>query len=314
MERSVNLAQPLLQTLASPRGLWVAVAAAVATLVTWGALLGAEIAAADGPKSMAPPVQFAGVDGGMASATLRLAGSGSTVAALRIAVAECGRAGQRIDVQVEQGIGSSGGLRALADGAIDAALVSRQLKAAEQRGDWAAAEYARSAVTFASLAHGLDDTDGQNLLHRLAEGSPPGPTGRPLTWLLRESGDSGHLVMAQRSPAFAQLERRARAGDSAQIYFHDRTLHAALLSAEGTVGVVDASAVRAEGLPLQLYRWGSTLPDAAAVASGAWPFAKPHMLVYPTARADRLAPLLACLKSTAGRDALARLGAAPSAL
>lgn len=309
----MNLAQTLLQMLASPRGLWFAVAVAVAAMAAWVALLGTELAAADGPKGLASSAHLPVLDPANAATPLRLAGSGSTVAPLRMAIAACQRAGQSLDVQVEQGIGSSGGLRALSDGAIDAALVSRQLAPGESKAAWAVVQYARAPVTFASLPNGFDGSDGKILLGLLAGHSPRWPSGLPLMWLLREPGDSGHRVMAGGNPEFAELERQARALATAQIYFHDRSMHAALLTAEGTVGIVDASAVRAEGLPLQLYRWGAVPPDAAAVASGAWPFVKPHALVYPSVLAGRLAPLLACLRSTAGREALQRVGAAPGA-
>lgn len=305
------LARAILRALTSPRGLWAAVGCVAVALGLWGAQLAFELAQADRPAEppAADPLPLAAARDGALS--LRLAGSGSNVAGLRQVVLACQRQGQDLRLQVEPGIGSAGGLRALRDGAIDAALVSRHLAAGELQGAEVQTVYARAAVTFAAARRDGDSADGLALLAALASAAPRWPDGRPLTWLLREPGDSGHRVVAQNHSAFAAIEARARRDPAAQVYFHDRTLHAALVGAEAAVGLVDASAVRAEGLPLSLSTWGGATPDAATVQAGAWPHVKPHSLVYPIGAAPRLQALLACLGSPAGREALVRLGAAP---
>ncbi len=313
----MKLAQTMLKALeaiASPSGLWTAVATFAVGVGVWAGLLASDLAAAGQPPAGTQPQEPSAAGDRRGAQPLRLAGSGSNVALLRETVAACQRAGQPLQVTVEPGIGSSGGLRALRDRAVEAALVSRAIAPAELASGELQAHYASVPVAFAGSGHSLANQDTAALLAALAAEPPQWPDGRPLVWALREPSDSGHRVLARELPPFVTAEARARARPAAQVYFHDRTLHAALLLSDASVGLVDASAVRAEGLPLHLFGWGTVQPDAASVASGAWPFVKPHSLVYPAAAADQLAPLLNCLRSSAAHDALRHFGAAPSLL
>ena len=242
---------------------------------------------------------------------LRLAGSGSAIALMRQLVASCAQTNPKLRIDVAHGIGSGGGLRALNAGAIDAALVARPLSIGEQRTGRTFAVYAQSAVALASADPAASTLDGQALVARLVAPSPTWPTGQPLHWLLRETGDSGHATLARGYPPFAAAETRARGDRSALVLFHDRTLHAGLLANPGSVAVVDASAVRAEAIPLHLLHWSGMEPTEDTIASGQWPFVKPLAIVYDQAAAARLAPLLACLRSAPSQARLRAVGAVP---
>lgn len=302
---------PLWQALASPRGLWGAVGLTSVGLCAWTALLVRDFVDAERPALSAamnlPPAAARST----ATGALSVAGSGSAVAPLREVVAACRRAGQTLDVQFEPAIGSGGGLRALRDGVIDAALVTRTLQAVDLQPTELKVTYAQAPVTFATRRAEGQRFDGRALLAALRADKPSWPDGAPMAWLLREPGDSGHRVLSANNGDFAALEAQARRNPASQVFFHDRTMHAALLGAGDAVGVVDATAVRADGLPLRLLSWGDAASNAAAVATQAWPFVKPHTLVYHANAAQRLRPLLDCLGSAPGVAAFAQLGAAP---
>lgn len=254
-------------------------------------------------QRQAPPVK---------SVALRLAGSGSNVSLLRRTIAACAQSGPALDVHIAEGIGSGGGLRALRDGVIDVALVSRPLKPTEHDPSWHVVTYARSAVGWAAhpLAPLASLTEDQ-LLAALQQPRPRWPDGQPMQWLLREAGDSSHATAAAWWPRFKALEARARQRADAQTFYHDRTMHAALWSTPGAVGLVDISAVQAEGLPLPLVALAGTTATPEAIAAGRWPLVKPLALVYPQQLAPRVEPVLRCLGSAVGRTALAQGAALP---
>ena len=303
----MKLAQTLLSTLqviASPQGLWGCVACVGVGISLWTAVLARDVSADSPPRPNSVPAGAEGRPRKGLGGPLSLAGSGSNVMLLREVVAQCQRAGQQLSVVVEPGIGSSSGLRA--------ALVSRALASSELAPGEVYAPYARSPVAFASSSKPLAQLDTADLLAALAVDRPQWPDGRPLHWALREPGDSGHRILAREFKGFADVEGRARAQQAAPVYFHDRTLHAALLVSDESVGIVDASAVRAEGLPLHFFYRGTTEPTAEHVANGTWSLVKPHVLVYPATEAKKLSGLLSCLRSAAGQETLRRFGAAPT--
>jgi phosphate transport system substrate-binding protein len=241
-----------------------------------------------------------------------LAGSGSNIALMRRVLGACASGSAPLDIAVAEGIGSGGGLRALSDGMIDIAVVSRPLRPEEHPSSWMVWPYARSAVTWAAHPTApLAAWTAEQLLVALAQPRPLWPDGQPLQWLLREAGDSSHSAAVAHWPQLSALEQRTRRRSDAQIYYHDRTMHAALWSTPGAVGLVDASAVQAEGLPLPLLRLGDTAASAEAIAGGRWPLVKTQALVFPVALAERVAPLQRCLASEVGRAVIHGAGAQP---
>ena len=112
------------------------------------------------------------------------------------------------EVRVAPSIGSGGGLAALRDGAIDCAVVSREVSAQEM-GDWRVIPFARSAVI---LAAGQDVPDPSIRLPRLlalymmgtpvhrnctGRWSPTGCITPGLTPFVPEEGREGSLPAAQ---------------------------------------------------------------------------------------------------------------------
>ncbi len=299
---------------ASPRlgsgPLWLAVAlVGLGLALGLGALL-QRLARESGPQ-LAPIPSLAPAT--LPDDAVHVGGSGSCIALVRRAVAGCRQQGQRVDVVIHEGIGSGGGLAALADGALAVALVSRPLKPEELKQELRVMPYARSPVALALQPdNGVADLSLAQLADLLAGKVARWPDGTPTQWLLRERGDSSHAVLRAAWPAFAAWEQTARQSSQAQVLFHDRTMHATLQSTPGTFGWVDAAAVRAEGVPVALPRIDGATADSAGLAAGRWPWAKDQSAVTRARDHAKALPLLNCLRSPAGRAALLAAGALPT--
>lgn len=204
---------------------------------------------------------------------LHIAGSGSCIPLTRMLA---GTAIQRLDVapEVHASIGSSGGLRALQDGAIDLAVVSRQLRPAEEAAGFVYTPFARIPVV---VAAGLDVPErGLTLdeLEALFEGRrTEWSDGSTVVVLLREAGDSSHRVVENVIPDFARVAELARASGEMRVLYHDSEMQVALANTPGAVGLhgngVDASLAGFRALAVE-----GVSPTMASVESGEYPFIK----------------------------------------
>lgn len=181
---------------------------------------------------------------------VELAGSGSNVPLTR-ALARAWSAG-RPDRQavVHESVGSGGGLRALRDGAVDVAMVSRPLRASETRG-MRAVRYATTEVVLAAntgvRARALSPAA---LLEVLRGSRTRWDDGSPLRFITREAGDSSHLALAARLPGFSEAEDGALRSRRFMMATSDDDLRDALVETSGALGVTDLGGMRLHGRPL----------------------------------------------------------------
>jgi len=170
---------------------------------------------------------------------LDLAGSGSNVAITRRLAEAFGG-----DVRVHESIGSGGGLRALAEGAVDVALVSRGVEEPGLR----YVPYARTEVVFASRGGGATTLDE---LLRIARGEPGrwGP-GRPRVPLLREPGDSGVGAIGEVAPELAAALEESARELRYEVLLSDAAMGRALVEVEGAIGTIDRAQITTLDLPV----------------------------------------------------------------
>lgn len=181
-------------------------------------------------------------------ALLELAGSGSNIALTR-AVA------QHLHVEdpsapaawVHTSIGSSGGVRAARDGAVDLGLVSRPLSEAESAGGLLAVPYARVPVVLAAHpsvpAAKLDAADIRALF-----------AGERRTW-----SDGTRVVVLRREPGDSSSRAAERAiagliasGTGPTTLYTDLAMQEALVATAGAIGFFDLATIKLRDLPLKV--------------------------------------------------------------
>lgn len=283
-----------------PASLWAVTAAATGALVLAGVLgLARAQAERPPPDRRAPVARRQGV--------LLLAGSGSNVPLTRLLAKACATWVPGVRIEVDTGIGSSGGVRALRDGVIDLALVSRPLRPQEADADMQVVPYARSPVAVAVhpavTARGVSSAQLKAIFHGV---QTVWPDGAPVVPLQREQGDSGHEAMARAVAGWAEVDASAWHAARWPVHYHDQALLDTLLTTPGALGLVDGASVRALGLPLPLLALDGRLPDAPD-----YPVWKPLAFVHRGPLSPPAADFLGCVRSAVGLDVLRRVGALP---
>lgn len=273
-----------------PRALW------------WGALLTAAAAIALGAA-----VWRGGVDHGptppfLGSAdevpeqsersgnALVIAGSGSNLPVTRALATEYAAGGIEAPV-VHTSIGSAGGIRALRDGAIDIALISRSLKPEERAAGLVAVPYARAPVMFAVHGSVPDrELSGAQVLAIYGGEQVSWSDGTRVVVLQRERGDSSHSAVGKLLPAFEEINEQAYQQRRWRVLYNDAAMDDALASTEGGIGLV-GSGTLPQDLPIRGLDYEGVTPSVASVRDGSYPFYKDLSFVTrgePTGAVARL--------------------------
>lgn len=243
---------------------------------------------------------------------IRLAGSGSNVALTRALVAACAGAIGEPAAVVEDSIGSTGGIQAVREGAVDVGLVSRPLWPHEAAAGLTVLPYARVPVVLAAHPAVPDVALRTADVVSLYTGAhKQWRDGQPVVVLQRERGDSGHAAVHRVLPALAAADAAAWQARRFRVLYYDHAMQAALLATPGSVGWFDLAAVRSQGLPLRVLAIDGVTPSPAAVAEQRYPFWKDLAFVLQGPPSPQVARLLACVAGPTGRALLVTHGALP---
>lgn len=289
---------------------WPAVAG-LTVLATLGLSLWLLLGSARGPEP--PFLSEAGPSrhrrGGTEDA-LVLAGSGSNLPVTRALAAAHASHGAPPPV-VHASIGSGGGVRALVDGAVDIALVSRPLTAKERDQEVVAVPYARVPVMVAvhSSVPKTDIERGEVLA--IFEGTrTEWSDGSPIVVLQRERGDSSHAAMARVMPEFAEVDERAYVARRWRVIYDDVGMQDAIASTEGSIGLVGSGSLP-EDLPIRVLSFRGVVPTPEAVVDGSYPIYKDLSFVTLGPPDARAADFFRFVFAPQGRDVIRDHGCMP---
>lgn len=221
---------------------------------------------------------------------LRLAGSGSNLPLTRALADSFVARRPWLRVRVHESIGSSGGVRATVDRAIEIGLLSRALEPAEAEAGLVAIPYARVAVVLAANSSvPVRGVDRDELLAIYAGERDYWADGSPVVLLLREPGDSSHAAMRAAVPEFAPVDDAAWTAARGRRLYNDRAMQEALVSTPGAVGLFDQGLAVIQDLPIVVLEFEGHRPNEDAVRSGSYPIFKDLSFVIPSDDPDPLA-------------------------
>lgn len=214
------------------------------------------------------------------------------------------------DVTIHESVGSTGGVRAVADGAIEVGLVSRPLHAREEALGLEVVPFARVPVVL--VAHpdvAVRSVSRSEVIDLVRAPVPRWRDGRRSVVWLRERGDSAQAAIARALPGFGDALDASLDSARSRVVFHDEELIRAVARTPGGVGVSDL--VQASRAPLPVLAIDGIEPSAASVASGRYPFHRDLAIVLgPSASRDARA-FAAFVVSEEGRAIVRAAGALP---
>jgi phosphate transport system substrate-binding protein len=245
---------------------------------------------------------------------LHVAGSGSGVVICRALARALRERDPSVQIVVHDSIGSTGGVRAVHDGAVDVGVITRPLHDHETALGLRIIPIAR--VPAVAIAHPEVRDEGlssEDLLAIYRGERARWSDGTPLVALLRERGDSSHAAIGRVLPEFRAVNDDAIASRRFRILYHDEELVRAVLAIRGAFGISDTALVRSHATSPRILAIDGRMPDAGAVGEGGYPYIKPLSLVFRGALGPEARAFVDFARSEEGARVLASLGAAPVA-
>jgi phosphate transport system substrate-binding protein len=206
-------------------------------------------------------------------------------------------------------LGTSGGLKALAAGAIDLALSARNLTEAEKAQGLVERELFQTPVVFAVNSDvPLRRATLAELAALYAGRTASWSSGMPVRLVLRPDTDSDSRFLKSMSPAMAEALVLAQARPGATVATTDTDATEALERIGGSLGMTTLGLVRAEGRRLQVLELDGVKPGIDTLLAKRYPFGKAIFLATRGTPSAELQAIFATVFSRKVAQAFGRLG------
>jgi phosphate transport system substrate-binding protein len=212
---------------------------------------------------------------------LVFAGSGTNLPITRLPAEAFGRMRPEAVIGIPPSLGSSGGVRAAADGAITVGLVSRPLTEAEKSLGLTVRPYARTAVVIGVHLAVADDTITFDELVGVYRGTRTRwRDGREVIVLARQLGESTVEVLERAVPGFKDAYAGSIRAKRWTVLFTDQEMNRVLAKTADAIGLTDLGSITVERQPIKALRVNGVAPTPENVASGAYPLVKTLACVF----------------------------------
>jgi phosphate transport system substrate-binding protein len=245
-----------------------------------------------------------------AGETIRIGGTGSVLAAMRILGAELQKREPETSVEVLASLGTLGGIEALAEGAIDVGLAARGLKPEEVAKGVREAACMTTALVFAANHQGQDyGIRSAELPTLFRNPRPTWPDGTPLKLILRARSGSEYPYLTKVVPGMGAALDEAHQRRGIPVGATDQENADITLRTEGALGITSLIQMRAERLALRPLPLDGVEPSVETVADGSYPFPFRICLLLPAQPSAAGQRFVSFVASREGRETLHSLGA-----
>jgi phosphate transport system substrate-binding protein len=206
-----------------------------------------------------------------APATLVFAGSGATLAITRRLADAFERRHPGIEITVPSSIGSRGGIRAAADGAIALGLVTRPLEDREQGLGLAVVPFGRTPLVIGAHASVAEDGITSEELVSIYRGTKVRwRDGREIVVLSRQPDESLLLELYRKVPGFREAYADSQRARRWVTLFTDQEMNQTLARTPGAIGVTDLGTLTAEKLSIKTLRLDGVAPTPENLRRGTY--------------------------------------------
>src|SRR3954453_8396381 len=231
---------------------------------------------------------------------VRIGGTGMALAALQQIGTSLRASEPAIRVDVLPSMGSSGGMKALRERAIELAVVARPLSAAEQANGLREAACMTTGVVFASSHKAATGLTKAQLPGLYADTSPKWPDGTPLKVILRSRAGTENPYLIAAVPDMAAAFEAAFRRQGMPVGSTDQENAKLALQVSGSLALMTLLQVRAEQLDLNVLPLDGIVPTAQTLADKTYPLPIQVCMIVPADPAPAALSYVAHARSAAG--------------
>ncbi|WP_201495909.1 substrate-binding domain-containing protein [Rubrivivax sp. A210] len=240
---------------------------------------------------------------------IRIGGTGAALGTMRLLGAAYAKQHAGDVVTVLPSLGSGGGIKALAAGAVQIAVSGRPLTAAEAAAGASAVEYGRTPVVFATHSRNPVSSLSLKELAEIYSGERLAwPDGSRIRLVLRPMGDADSEAIKNLSPALRRAKELAEQRQGLLVTVTDQETAEQLEKVAGAVGPTTLALLLSERRALKPLALDGVRPDAQAIADERYPLQRVLYLVTAPRSGPAAQGFVDFARSPAGRAILQRTG------
>ena len=241
--------------------------------------------------------------------TIKIGGTGGAMASMKELAAAFQRKHPSARIVIISHLGTRGGIKAVAEGAIDIGISGRALTGAELSQGLKQTEYARSPFVFvtSTAGPGMDLTLG--VLTRIYRGEiKTWPDGTSIRLILRPEGDIDTIMLKAISPELKDAVEKAQASEGMITAITDQDSAAYVGKIRGSFGTSTLTQIVSEKRGVTMLPFNGVMPGVETVAKGTYPFSKPFVMITGPKTSPEARSFAGFVVSREGRAILSRNG------
>ena len=244
-----------------------------------------------------------------ATEEIKIGGSGTALGTIQFLADAFARQNPDFRATLVPNLGSSGGIKALAAGAIDLAGTSRPIKADERALGLTEIEYGRTPFVFAVSAKSKVTAITLRELAEIYAGTMLSrPDGSPIRVVLRPASDIDTEIVKSMSPDLARALSAAEQRRGVALSLTDQDAANDIERIAGAIGPTSLALLISEKRALKALKLDGVEPTPRNIESGAYRYYKRLFLVTGAKTPASVQRFIAFIQSPAGREVLARTG------
>jgi phosphate transport system substrate-binding protein len=241
--------------------------------------------------------------------TIKIGGTGAALGTMRALIAEFAKVAPAHTVVFVPNLGTPGGIKAVAAGAIEIAAISRPLKPEESAQGLVAFEYGKNPFVFATSKNEAGSLQNLAELADMIGGRrTTWAGGAPIRLVMRPQKDVDTEILGAISPALKQAIPVALAKPGIYIAPTDQDAAEAIEKTPGAIGTTSLALLRTEKNDVRILPIDGIVPSPAAVADGSYPYFKVMFLARKGAGTPGMAQFFDFVASRQGRQILIAAG------
>jgi phosphate transport system substrate-binding protein len=238
----------------------------------------------------------------------RIGGAGAAIGTMNSALAALALRGQEVPTRVVSHLGTVGSLRAVEQGALDMALISRPLQVDERMRGLLAWEYGRTPFALATSVSGVSGLTRARLAEMIEDPRATWPDGTPVRLVLRPKSDGDYVLLASMGPLVELALERANARAGMVIAITDQEAVDAVVRLRGGLSAFGLSLLRSGPQNLVPLALDGVAPTVANVENASYRIVNRMHVATLGAPTGMALELVRFLQSPDGLSLLAQLG------
>lgn len=232
----------------------------------------------------------------LANQSIRFGGTGSAIELMRLVGKAFKERNAGIDVAAIPALGSSGGIRAVGDKAIDIAVSARPVKP-EEAAKVNTTLFFRSPYLIATSHPKPNPLAVRDIARMFADPQAKWQDGTPVRVILRPRSESDNALIASLFPGTGQAIETARSRPEVPIAVNDQDNATMAESIPGSIVGMSLVQLHLEKRDLRAVTIDGKQPSLANMESGAYPYARDFYLVTSKTPSPMVEKFLAFLRS-----------------